>query len=189
AVVPVMVLVMLVILMIQLQSTQKLTMVMLTAPLGLIGISLALLSSHRPFGFVAMLGAFALTGMIIRNSVVLIAQIKDNEDAGMRRLAGARGDGRVDDAPAAPDLVDGRRVDPRPDPDRRRGVLGPDGRRDDGRAPDRDRAHADFPARALRRVVRRARHARRSASGFESFLPQHSPLEYLGEHRWISTFS
>jgi len=85
AVVPVMVLVMLVILMIQLQSTQKLTMVMLTAPLGLIGISLALLSSHRPFGFVAMLGAFALTGMIIRNSVVLIAQIKDNEDAGMRR--------------------------------------------------------------------------------------------------------
>jgi len=85
AVVPVMVLAMLVILMLQLQSSQKLTLVMLTAPLGLIGVSLALLTSHRPFGFVAMLGTFALTGMIIRNSVVLIAQIKDNEDAGMPR--------------------------------------------------------------------------------------------------------
>jgi multidrug efflux pump len=80
-----MVLAMLVILMLQLQSSQKLTLVMLTAPLGLIGVSLALLTSHRPFGFVAMLGTFALTGMIIRNSVVLIAQIKDNEDAGMPR--------------------------------------------------------------------------------------------------------
>jgi multidrug efflux pump len=58
---------------------------MLTAPLGLIGVVLALLVSGKPFGFVAMLGTFALTGMIIRNSVVLIAQIKDNEDAGMPR--------------------------------------------------------------------------------------------------------
>jgi multidrug efflux pump subunit AcrB len=83
AVVPVMILIMLVILMVQLQSSQKLTLVMLTAPLGLIGVSLALLASHRPFGFVAMLGTFALTGMIIRNSVVLIAQIEENERAGM----------------------------------------------------------------------------------------------------------
>jgi multidrug efflux pump len=69
----------------QLHSTQKLLLVMLTAPLGLIGVSLALLASDRPFGFVAMLGVFALTGMIIRNSVVLMAQIKEYEDAGMER--------------------------------------------------------------------------------------------------------
>jgi multidrug efflux pump len=87
AVVPAMTLIMLVILMLQLQSVQKLVLVMLTAPLGMIGVSLALLGSGRPFGFVAMLGTFALTGMIIRNSVVLIAQIKDNEDAGLERGA------------------------------------------------------------------------------------------------------
>jgi multidrug efflux pump subunit AcrB len=85
AVVPAMTLIMLVILMLQLQSVQKLVLVMLTAPLGLIGVSLALLASGRPFGFVAMLGTFALTGMIIRNSVVLIAQIQDNEEAGLPR--------------------------------------------------------------------------------------------------------
>ena len=83
AVVPVMSLLMLLILMVQLHSTQKLLLVLLTAPLGLIGVSVALLASQRPFGFVAMLGVFALTGMIIRNSVVLMAQIKEYEDAGM----------------------------------------------------------------------------------------------------------
>jgi multidrug efflux pump subunit AcrB len=85
AVIPVMFVAMLVVLMVQLQSVQKLAMVMLTAPLGLIGVVLALLVSNRPFGFVAMLGMFALTGMIIRNSVVLIAQIDVNEKAGMPR--------------------------------------------------------------------------------------------------------
>jgi multidrug efflux pump subunit AcrB len=85
AVLPVMFIGMLVVLMLQLQSVQKLTIVMLTAPLGLIGVVLALLASGKPFGFVAMLGTFALTGMIIRNSVVLIAQIEDNEASGMPR--------------------------------------------------------------------------------------------------------
>jgi multidrug efflux pump subunit AcrB len=85
AVIPVMLLVMLFILMVQLQSMQKLAMVMLSAPLGLIGVTIALLLSRKPFGFVAMLGVFALIGMIIRNSVVLIAQIKTNEDDGMDR--------------------------------------------------------------------------------------------------------
>ena len=83
AVVPVMIVVMLVILMVQLQSVQKLVMVVLTAPLGLIGVALALLATNKPFGFVAMLGMFALTGMIIRNSVVLMAQIHENEQEGM----------------------------------------------------------------------------------------------------------
>jgi multidrug efflux pump subunit AcrB len=85
AVLPVMALLMLFILMIQLHSTQKLLLVMLTAPLGLVGVSLALLLSGKPFGFVAMLGVFALTGMIIRNAVVLMAQIKEWEEAGMER--------------------------------------------------------------------------------------------------------
>jgi multidrug efflux pump subunit AcrB len=87
AVVPVMFLIMLFILMLQLHSTQKLLLVMLTAPLAIIGVTLALLLFNRPFGFVAMLGVFALVGMIIRNSVVLMAQIKENEDAGMERSA------------------------------------------------------------------------------------------------------
>ena len=87
AVIPVMLLLMLFILMLQLHSLQKLLLVMLTAPLGLIGVSLALLLSRQPFGFVAMLGTFALTGMIIRNSAVLMAQIKENEDAGVERYA------------------------------------------------------------------------------------------------------
>jgi multidrug efflux pump subunit AcrB len=87
AVIPVMFLLMLFILMLQLHSTQKLLLVMLTAPLAIIGVTLALLLFNRPFGFVAMLGVFALVGMIIRNSVVLMAQIKENEDAGMERGA------------------------------------------------------------------------------------------------------
>lgn len=87
AVIPVMFLLMLFILMLQLHSTQKLLLVMLTAPLAIIGVTLALLLFNRPFGFVAMLGVFALVGMIIRNSVVLMAQIKENEDVGMERGA------------------------------------------------------------------------------------------------------
>jgi multidrug efflux pump subunit AcrB len=83
AVIPAMFVVMLFVLMVQLQSVQKLTLVMLTAPLGLIGVTLALLIFDKPFGFVAMLGTFALIGMIIRNSVVLVAQIQDNETEGM----------------------------------------------------------------------------------------------------------
>jgi len=85
AVIPAMAFVMLLVLMVQLQSVQKLLLVMMTAPLGLIGVAFSLLLTNQPFGFVAMLGTFALIGMIIRNSVVLIAQIKDNEDAGMQR--------------------------------------------------------------------------------------------------------
>jgi len=85
AVVPVMAVLMLVILMVQLQSVQKLIMVILTAPLGLIGVSLSLLITNKPFGFVALLGVFALTGMIIRNSVVLMAQIHEHEKEGMNR--------------------------------------------------------------------------------------------------------
>ncbi len=62
----------------QLHSFQRVIMVLLTAPLGLIGVAMALLLLNRPFGFVAMLGTLALTGMIMRNSVILIDQIERN---------------------------------------------------------------------------------------------------------------
>jgi multidrug efflux pump len=72
---PVMVLVMVTALMLQLQNFPRLAMVLLTAPLGLIGVTAALLVSRMPFGFVAMLGTIALAGMIMRNSVILVDQI------------------------------------------------------------------------------------------------------------------
>jgi multidrug efflux pump len=72
---PVMILVMLTALMLQLQSFSRLAMVVLTAPLGLIGVAAALLLFNVPFGFVAMLGTIALAGMIMRNSVILVDQI------------------------------------------------------------------------------------------------------------------
>ena len=57
-------------------------MVVLTAPLGLIGVVLALLAFGKPFGFVAMLGTIALSGMIMRNSVILVDQIDQDVAAG-----------------------------------------------------------------------------------------------------------
>lgn len=77
AVVPVMLLVMAFLLMIQLQSFGKLSLVVSVAPLGLIGVVVALLGSRSPLGFVAILGVLALIGIIIRNSVILVAQIDE----------------------------------------------------------------------------------------------------------------
>ena len=82
AVAPVMVIVMLTALMVQLQSFSRLAMVVLTAPLGLIGVAAALLVFNVPFGFVAMLGTIALAGMIMRNSVILVDQIEHDIRAG-----------------------------------------------------------------------------------------------------------
>ncbi|WP_421994642.1 efflux RND transporter permease subunit [Reyranella sp.] len=75
AVVPLMLLLMATVLMLQLQSFQKLFLVVSVAPLGLIGVVAALLLSDKPLGFVAILGVLALIGIIIRNSVILVAQI------------------------------------------------------------------------------------------------------------------
>ncbi|MBK9495623.1 MAG: efflux RND transporter permease subunit [Xanthomonadales bacterium] len=63
-------------LMIQLRSFSLTAIVILSAPLGLIGVTLFLLLLGRPFGFVAMLGTIALAGMIMRNSVILVDQIE-----------------------------------------------------------------------------------------------------------------
>ena len=77
---PVVLLIMMTILMLQLRSFQRLFLVIATAPLAIIGVAAALLISHVPLGFVAILGILSLTGMVIRNSVILIHQI-DHEIA------------------------------------------------------------------------------------------------------------
>ena len=71
------------ILMMQLQSFSRVFLVILTAPLGLIGVTLALLLFDKPFGFVAMLGTIALSGMIMRNSVILVDQIEQDRATGI----------------------------------------------------------------------------------------------------------
>jgi multidrug efflux pump subunit AcrB len=76
-VVPLMLFIMATVLMLQLQSFQKLFLVVSVAPLGLIGVVAALLISDQPLGFVAILGVLALIGIIIRNSVILITQIDE----------------------------------------------------------------------------------------------------------------
>src|SRR3954464_8222762 len=76
AVFPIMAVVMLALLMIQLQSFSRLALVFVTAPLGLIGATGALLIANKPFGFVALLGLIALAGMIMRNTVILVDQIE-----------------------------------------------------------------------------------------------------------------
>jgi multidrug efflux pump len=82
---PLFIVVVLSLLMIQLRSFSRTVMVFLTAPLGLIGVTLFLLVFRQPFGFVAMLGTIALAGMIMRNSVILVDQIEQDIAAGMAR--------------------------------------------------------------------------------------------------------
>ena len=82
---PLFVLAVITILMIQLQSVSRVLMVLLTAPLGLIGIALFLLVFNQPFGFMALLGTIALFGMIMRNSVILVDQIEQDLAAGKHR--------------------------------------------------------------------------------------------------------
>jgi multidrug efflux pump len=81
--VPLFIVVVLTLLMVQLRSFSRMFMVFLTAPLGLIGVTLFLLVFHQPFGFVAMLGTIALSGMIMRNSVILVDQIEQDITAGL----------------------------------------------------------------------------------------------------------
>lgn len=83
--VPLFILVVLTLLMLQLKSMSRTAMVFLTAPLGLIGVTMFLLVFQQPFGFVAMLGTIALSGMIMRNSVILVDQIEQDIAAGQDR--------------------------------------------------------------------------------------------------------
>ncbi|WP_248324171.1 efflux RND transporter permease subunit [Caballeronia sp. Sq4a] len=83
AVFPVMLITILSILMLQLQSFSKMFMVLLTAPLGLIGVVAALLIFRAPLGFVAILGITALSGMIMRNAVILVDQVSKETEQGL----------------------------------------------------------------------------------------------------------
>ena len=83
--VPLFIVVVLTLLMLQLKSFSRSAMVFLTAPLGLIGVTLFLLIFRQPFGFVAMLGTIALAGMIMRNSVILVDQIEQDISHGLDR--------------------------------------------------------------------------------------------------------
>lgn len=81
-VVPIMIVLMVILLMLQLQNVPKMIMTLLTAPLGIIGVTLALLMLNSPMGFVVVLGILALMGIIIRNSVILVDQIANHIKTG-----------------------------------------------------------------------------------------------------------
>ena len=80
---PLMIGVVLIVLMVQLQSFSRLALVLSVAPLGFIGVVVALLFTRTPFGFIALLGVIALTGMIVRNSVILVDRIEYNHALGL----------------------------------------------------------------------------------------------------------
>ena len=150
--VPLLVVTVLTLLMVQLRSFARTAMVVLTAPLGLIGVTLALLAFGKPFGFVAMLGTIALSGIIMRNSVILVDQIDQDIAAGAAPWDAVD---RRHRAPLPADRADGRRGGAGDDPADAQRLLRPDGRRDDGRDPDRHGADAGLPAGAVRGVVSR----------------------------------
>ncbi|KAF2991265.1 efflux RND transporter permease subunit [Methylocystis sp. MJC1] len=82
AVFPIVIFAMLTIVMFQLQNFTRVALVMMSAPLGLIGASLALNLAHAPFGFVALLGLIALSGMDMRNSIILVDQVRQDLESG-----------------------------------------------------------------------------------------------------------
>ncbi|MBH1974466.1 MAG: efflux RND transporter permease subunit, partial [Rhodobacteraceae bacterium] len=85
AVVPIMILSMLLLVMIQMQSFRLMAIVLAAAPLGLIGVVVALLASGAPLGFVAILGVLALVGILIRNSIILVHEIQQLLNKGRDR--------------------------------------------------------------------------------------------------------
>jgi multidrug efflux pump subunit AcrB len=82
AIFPAMIMVMFTLLMIQTQSFKKAGLVFGIAPLGIIGVTAALLAFNAPFGFVALLGVISLAGMEMRNSLILIDQIDREVESG-----------------------------------------------------------------------------------------------------------
>ncbi len=80
---PIMLVCMLIVIILQVRSLPALTMTMLTAPLGLAGVVPTLLIFHVPFGFNPILGLIALAGILMRNTLILIGQIKTNKEEGL----------------------------------------------------------------------------------------------------------
>jgi multidrug efflux pump subunit AcrB len=74
---------MMIVIMVQMRSFSGTFMVLATAPLGVIGATLALLIGNQPFGFVALLGLIGLAGILMRNTLILTKQIDDNLAGGM----------------------------------------------------------------------------------------------------------
>ena len=154
---PLFLLVVITLLMLQLRSFSRVGLVLLTAPLGLIGVTLFLLLFRVPFGFVAMLGTIALAGMIMRNSVILVDQIEQDIAAGHDRWHA------VIDATVRrfrPIVLTALAAVLAMIP-LSRSVLRPDGGGDHGRSDRGDRADAAVPAGAVCGVVQSE--ARRSA--------------------------
>jgi len=80
---PLMIAVTLIVVMLQVRSFSMMTMVLLTAPLGVIGVVPTLLVFNQPFGFNAILGLIGLAGILMRNTLILTDQIKENQAAGL----------------------------------------------------------------------------------------------------------
>ncbi|MGF7150266.1 multidrug efflux pump subunit AcrB [Sphingomonas zeicaulis] len=80
---PIMIVLMMIVIILQVRSLSAMVIVLLTAPLGLIGVVPTLLVTGQPFGFNAILGLIALAGILMRNTLILIGQIHDNEMAGL----------------------------------------------------------------------------------------------------------
>lgn len=80
---PIMIVLMMVVIILQVRSLSTMAIVLMTAPLGLIGVVPTLLVTGQPFGFNAILGLIALAGILMRNTLILIGQIHDNEQAGL----------------------------------------------------------------------------------------------------------
>ena len=150
AVLPMMLVIMVTVLMVQLQRFSSMFLVLSVAPMGVIGVVAALLLADKPLGFVAILGVLALTGMIARNSVILIDQIETREGEGTPPLGRGR---RRHQSSSPPDPAHGFCGDPRHDPDRADRVLGSDGLRHHGWPGDRDGPDAGLPSGALCGVV------------------------------------
>src|SRR4029079_7220454 len=80
---PAMIAAMLIVIMLQVRSFSTMAMVLLTAPLGLVGVVPTLLIFNQPFGFNAILGLIGLAGILMRNTLILIEQIKENRAEGL----------------------------------------------------------------------------------------------------------
>jgi multidrug efflux pump subunit AcrB len=80
---PMMIALTLLVIVLQVRSLSAMAMVVLTAPLGLVGTVPILLLFHQPFGFNAILGLIGLSGILMRNTLILIGQIHTNQEEGM----------------------------------------------------------------------------------------------------------
>ncbi|STU83542.1 RND transporter hydrophobe/amphiphile efflux-1 (HAE1) family [Klebsiella pneumoniae] len=80
---PIMIALTLLIIILQVRSLSAMVMVFLTAPLGLIGVVPTLLLFNQPFGINALVGLIALSGILMRNTLILIGQIHHNQQAGL----------------------------------------------------------------------------------------------------------